>query len=408
MRKAGLTIPLVLLAIIILLSAGCLSNPIGRHNVTITTNNLPEWYAGQPGAFQMEAVKGVPPYNWSVKPGSTIPDGFNLSADGILSGTPGTLPDSVTYIVTDSFTIRVTDSDTPPSSDEKSYSVLVGNRNGIPPTLASAGSDCGNGYQQSGTTQGHCCPLSHQYWYSGSCHACADGYTPRGSEDHCCPTSSAYYYNGECHECPEEQPYAYNKTCNQCPEGTGIWRDRTSGESISEGHCCPKDQPYYWDNACQGCREGYKKTDTSEGHCCLEGYPYYANGQCSNKPASQSGNTGYTQGTSGGTTVAAGSGSGSNEYSISVIYGGHKSYAGFWETGSSDGSLKGTSSDIFPVTNAKNSIYLQLGWDSEYDPVTGNGVYVPITVQILKNGGVVKEGSSQNAYDGPIILELNI
>ena len=111
---------------------------------------------------------------------------------------------------------------------------------------------------------------------------------------------------------------------------------------------------------------------------------------------------------SGGSRMSTSSGAGSGEYSIKVIYGGHKSYAGFWLTGASDGSLRGTSTDTFPVTNAKNNIYLQLGWDSEYDPVSGNGIYIPITVQILKNGVVVQEGASKSAYDGPIILDLNI
>jgi hypothetical protein len=46
--------------------------------------------AGNPYTVQLQASGGQPPYSWTVAPSSALPDGLNLSSDGVLSGVPTT------------------------------------------------------------------------------------------------------------------------------------------------------------------------------------------------------------------------------------------------------------------------------------------------------------------------------
>jgi hypothetical protein len=70
--------------------------------LTIQTISLPETSAERPYSQRLQAAGGVPPYTWSIASGS-LGAGLNLSADGIISGTPMTAGTSV-------FVVRVTDS----------------------------------------------------------------------------------------------------------------------------------------------------------------------------------------------------------------------------------------------------------------------------------------------------------
>jgi hypothetical protein len=70
--------------------------------LTIQTVQLPETTAERPYSQALAASGGVAPYTWSLASGS-IGQGLNLSADGVISGTPH---DAATLV----FVVRVTDS----------------------------------------------------------------------------------------------------------------------------------------------------------------------------------------------------------------------------------------------------------------------------------------------------------
>jgi hypothetical protein len=65
------------------------SNP-----VTITSVTLPPAYVGAAYVFQLTATGGKAPYSWKLAKSITLPAGLSLSATGILSGTPTTVPAS--------------------------------------------------------------------------------------------------------------------------------------------------------------------------------------------------------------------------------------------------------------------------------------------------------------------------
>lgn len=75
--------------------------------LTITTKSLPAWVSGQEGRYTVTAAGGSLPLTWSVKSGS-LPGGFALSQDGIISGTY-TLPGGVTKKIFPPFTLEVRD-----------------------------------------------------------------------------------------------------------------------------------------------------------------------------------------------------------------------------------------------------------------------------------------------------------
>lgn len=70
--------------------------------LVIQTVQLPETSAERPYSQTLQATGGVPPYTWAIASGS-LGAGLNLSADGVISGTPTSPGTSV-------FVVRVTDS----------------------------------------------------------------------------------------------------------------------------------------------------------------------------------------------------------------------------------------------------------------------------------------------------------
>jgi Putative Ig domain len=70
--------------------------------LVIQTVSLPETTAERPYSQGLQASGGVPPYTWSIASGS-LGAGLNLSASGLISGTPATAGTSV-------FVVRLTDS----------------------------------------------------------------------------------------------------------------------------------------------------------------------------------------------------------------------------------------------------------------------------------------------------------
>ena len=84
----------------------------------ITATPLPQGDAGIPYGLPFQASGGTGPYTWAVAPGSTLPSGLTLSPSGLLSGTPASAG-------TTTFNITVTDSEIPPASLTKNFSLTI-------------------------------------------------------------------------------------------------------------------------------------------------------------------------------------------------------------------------------------------------------------------------------------------
>jgi hypothetical protein len=90
--------------------------PFGLHLATI---ELPDAELGVAYAETLKVIGGVAPFSWAKLSGD-IPFGLSLDyATGVLSGTP-------TWEATYYFTLEVTDSDAPPSTDQRAYAFTVG------------------------------------------------------------------------------------------------------------------------------------------------------------------------------------------------------------------------------------------------------------------------------------------
>jgi hypothetical protein len=86
--------------------------------VRITTADLPAGKVGVAYSVQLTAEAGQPPYHWAVVSG-LLPGGLHLNlSTGAITGTPTTAQ-------TQSFEIRVTDDDSPPSTDAKSFTLTI-------------------------------------------------------------------------------------------------------------------------------------------------------------------------------------------------------------------------------------------------------------------------------------------
>jgi hypothetical protein len=94
--------------------------------VQITTTELPDGIVNLAYSQKLTAADGAAPLTWRVTAG-TLPDGpdgmpeQNLrlnSNTGVISGTPGA-PGTWT------FTVEVTDSDVPPTSDSEEFTIEV-------------------------------------------------------------------------------------------------------------------------------------------------------------------------------------------------------------------------------------------------------------------------------------------
>src|SRR4029453_3567868 len=65
--------------------------------LVIQTISLPETTAERPYTQNLQASGGIPPYNWSIASGS-LGSGLNLSASGLISGTPASAGTSVFFV----------------------------------------------------------------------------------------------------------------------------------------------------------------------------------------------------------------------------------------------------------------------------------------------------------------------
>jgi hypothetical protein len=86
--------------------------------LAVTTASLPDATLGSAYSASLAADGGVPPYSWSLLSGA-LPAGLSLSSAGVISGTP-LLPG------TSSFTVQVTDAESPAMSATASLSISVG------------------------------------------------------------------------------------------------------------------------------------------------------------------------------------------------------------------------------------------------------------------------------------------
>jgi hypothetical protein len=85
----------------------------------ITTTSLPGATLGTSYSATLAAIGGVAPYSWSIQQGS-VPAGLSLnSATGVISGTPAMVGAS-------SFTVQVTDAESPPALGTAQLSITVG------------------------------------------------------------------------------------------------------------------------------------------------------------------------------------------------------------------------------------------------------------------------------------------
>jgi len=90
----------------------------GPEPLDITTTSLPDGQVGVAYSQTLAATGGVAPYSWAVVSGS-LPAGLSLnSSTGEISGTPTTAE-------TANFTVEVTDSDTPASTDQQALSITI-------------------------------------------------------------------------------------------------------------------------------------------------------------------------------------------------------------------------------------------------------------------------------------------
>ncbi len=93
---------------------------IAPEDLKISTLSLPDGKEGAAYQQKLEAKGGIPPYTWRVASGA-LPDGLRLDqATGVISGTP-TNP----AIGKSSFTVRVSDSESPAAQHERPFSIVV-------------------------------------------------------------------------------------------------------------------------------------------------------------------------------------------------------------------------------------------------------------------------------------------
>jgi hypothetical protein len=84
---------------------------VNTGGLSLVSNALPAWKAGQFGTVQLRATGGTAPYKWSLKKGSEMPYDFILTSDGVISGTAPLLPSDTPESISPPFTVVVTDSD---------------------------------------------------------------------------------------------------------------------------------------------------------------------------------------------------------------------------------------------------------------------------------------------------------
>ena len=117
-------------------------------NLGMTTYpNLPSGTIAYPYEATLTAAGGTPPYTWSLPSGANLPTGLSLSTAGVISGTIA----STVKTGNGSFTVKVTDSSTPPKSVSATQILSLSN---------SIGANCNNISFNAGDGSGPLVPIT--------------------------------------------------------------------------------------------------------------------------------------------------------------------------------------------------------------------------------------------------------
>ena len=65
--------------------------------VSLTSTSMPPATIGEPYSTQLTATGGIPPYTFTMGGPNQPPGGLTLSSSGLLSGTPGGIPETITF-----------------------------------------------------------------------------------------------------------------------------------------------------------------------------------------------------------------------------------------------------------------------------------------------------------------------
>jgi hypothetical protein len=106
---------------------------------------LPKVPAGSPYLFSFSAAGGTPPYTWRLSPGSSLPRGLTLNADGTVTGTIA----STVKVTTRNFKVQVTDASRATATGAMSFAI------GVP-----TGSNCNNLFWDIANTSTPIVPLN--------------------------------------------------------------------------------------------------------------------------------------------------------------------------------------------------------------------------------------------------------
>lgn len=87
--------------------------------VLVSTVSLATATIGTAYEAELGALAGLPPYTWTLV-GGTLPAGLELNATGVIHGTPAA------GAQTETFTLRVSDSDDPATTAEREFTIEVG------------------------------------------------------------------------------------------------------------------------------------------------------------------------------------------------------------------------------------------------------------------------------------------
>jgi hypothetical protein len=117
--KPAVLLLVAVIASLTLIACGKGSPPPTINPLVISSRSLPVGVVNSGYSSQLQATGGVTPYTWSIISGS-LPPGINLSAQGLVSGTP-------TATGSFSVTVQVTDSQTPTAAVTSSGFTLTVN-----------------------------------------------------------------------------------------------------------------------------------------------------------------------------------------------------------------------------------------------------------------------------------------
>ena len=136
----------LILLIIIIFASGCnpatskpSSSPSSQSSSASGSTALRAWVSGQVAQLQLTIPNGNPPYKCSLKPDSSLPEGFTLSNDCRLAGAP-ILASGSTSSITPPFSVIITDSSNPPRTVELLLTVTI--VQSVPKLIPVSGGEC--------------------------------------------------------------------------------------------------------------------------------------------------------------------------------------------------------------------------------------------------------------------------